>query len=401
MARNYGERTGRMRNFLATDEVPKSVFGIPIVSDPDEYTDADLAFFRRNPEAGGYYDMGSDDPWDAGPGADAAGGREVRTGETPSFLSTDELPETLFGVPIVAGPDGYTDADLEFFRKNPEAGGYYDMGSDDQRGATPDDGTAEGAPVQDDEPKAGAQTETESTGARRREFAMSFEQPLRTSEVKQPDGTMVKYVHPRQDDDGQITAGGYHFFVGASTGKLMAHTNTNRITYDQWSKGADALDKIFTGLASGAADELGIAHGSAGENVLWDLAFNLRNRRKNLSREGSPKLYGKADRLKASFPRSYGTVALLLESASYGTNKGRNMARGLHLLDEMRRSDDRDARLVAGLFDDIYKKTPEPASGTRERRDYTRYKTALDELNDRLTPEPARKPASKPARKAR
>ena len=67
MARNYGERFGGMRNFLATDEVPKTLFGVPIVSDPDEYTDADLAFFRKNPEAGGYYDLGSEDPWDATP----------------------------------------------------------------------------------------------------------------------------------------------------------------------------------------------------------------------------------------------------------------------------------------------------------------------------------------------
>lgn len=43
-----------------------------------------------------------------------------------NFLATDDVPPTLFGVPIVA--DGYTDADLEFFDRNPEAGGYYDLG---------------------------------------------------------------------------------------------------------------------------------------------------------------------------------------------------------------------------------------------------------------------------------
>ena len=43
-----------------------------------------------------------------------------------NFLATDEVPRTLFGVPVVA--DGYTDADLEFFDRNPEAGGYYDLG---------------------------------------------------------------------------------------------------------------------------------------------------------------------------------------------------------------------------------------------------------------------------------
>lgn len=78
MARNYGERFGGMRNFLATDEVPKTLFGVPIVADPDEYTDADLAFFRKNPEAGGYYDLGSEDPWDATPDDGTAEGAPVQ-----------------------------------------------------------------------------------------------------------------------------------------------------------------------------------------------------------------------------------------------------------------------------------------------------------------------------------
>ena len=43
-----------------------------------------------------------------------------------NFLATDDVPDTLFGVPIVAS--GHTEEDLEFFREHPEAGGYYDMG---------------------------------------------------------------------------------------------------------------------------------------------------------------------------------------------------------------------------------------------------------------------------------
>lgn len=81
MARNYGERFGGMRNFLATDEVPKTLFGVPIVSNPDEYTDADLAFFRKNPEAGGYYDLGSEDPWEATPDDGTAEGAPVQDDE--------------------------------------------------------------------------------------------------------------------------------------------------------------------------------------------------------------------------------------------------------------------------------------------------------------------------------
>lgn len=90
MARNYGERLGKMRNFLATDEVPKTLFGIPIVSNPDEYTDADLAFFRKNPEAGGYYDLGSEDPWEATPDDGTDEGAPVQDDEPKTGGRTGE-----------------------------------------------------------------------------------------------------------------------------------------------------------------------------------------------------------------------------------------------------------------------------------------------------------------------
>ena len=54
-------RGGRdFANFLATDKVPDTLFGIPVVSTEDQYQGKDIAFFRGHPEAGGYYDMGED-----------------------------------------------------------------------------------------------------------------------------------------------------------------------------------------------------------------------------------------------------------------------------------------------------------------------------------------------------
>lgn len=50
-----------MANFLATDKVPDTLFGIPVVSNEEDYTEDDLAFFKAHPEAGGYYDMGDED----------------------------------------------------------------------------------------------------------------------------------------------------------------------------------------------------------------------------------------------------------------------------------------------------------------------------------------------------
>lgn len=47
-----------MGNFLATDKVPDTIFGIPVVSRREDYTEKDVVFFREHPEAGGYYDLG-------------------------------------------------------------------------------------------------------------------------------------------------------------------------------------------------------------------------------------------------------------------------------------------------------------------------------------------------------
>lgn len=46
----------KLRNFLAKDQVPKTLFGFLIVT--SGYTEADLAFFREHPEAAGFYDEG-------------------------------------------------------------------------------------------------------------------------------------------------------------------------------------------------------------------------------------------------------------------------------------------------------------------------------------------------------
>lgn len=65
-------RRGHLSNFLATDDVPQTLFGIPIVSNESQYTEADLEFFRNHPEAGGYYDMG-DEPDDPSQGDENGG----------------------------------------------------------------------------------------------------------------------------------------------------------------------------------------------------------------------------------------------------------------------------------------------------------------------------------------
>lgn len=63
LAAKGGKKTtgGQLANFLATDKVPPTIFGIPVVTRREDYTEADLRFFSEHPEAGGYYSMGDED----------------------------------------------------------------------------------------------------------------------------------------------------------------------------------------------------------------------------------------------------------------------------------------------------------------------------------------------------
>lgn len=60
------------------------------------------------------------------------------------FLASDNVPDTLFGYPVVHRREDYTEKDLRFFGEHPEAAGYYDIGTDgeteqDAKGGDADD----------------------------------------------------------------------------------------------------------------------------------------------------------------------------------------------------------------------------------------------------------------------
>lgn len=69
-----------LSNFLATDEVPESLFGIPIVASPEQYTESDIAFFEEHPRAGGFYELGDEDT-----DTQAATGAEGTSEELPRY----------------------------------------------------------------------------------------------------------------------------------------------------------------------------------------------------------------------------------------------------------------------------------------------------------------------------
>lgn len=78
------DRFSASRNFLATDEVPETIFGIPVVQREEDYTEEDIAFFREHPEAGGYYDL-EDEEEPEGQAAANAGETRDPEGESAEF----------------------------------------------------------------------------------------------------------------------------------------------------------------------------------------------------------------------------------------------------------------------------------------------------------------------------
>ena len=81
------DRFATSRNFLATDKVPDTIFGIPVVSRKEDYTEADLKFFAEHPEAGGYYDLGEETPDDGSEEGAPTQADEPKRGKYPGSLN--------------------------------------------------------------------------------------------------------------------------------------------------------------------------------------------------------------------------------------------------------------------------------------------------------------------------
>lgn len=130
-----------------------------------------------------------------------------------NFLATDRVPDSIFGIPVVSRKEDYLNSDLEFFRKRPEAGGFYSLG-----GESPDDGSEEGAPVQADAPVVSPQRQEEINFGKRN--------PSLFKHVKQYEKLRLK---PYKD------VGGYAIGYGAHTdlnGNPVTE-NTAEITEEQ------------------------------------------------------------------------------------------------------------------------------------------------------------------------
>lgn len=93
--------TADVAKFLATDKVPETLFGIPVVQDVKQYTKKDIDFFQMHPEAGGYYDLGDGTPEDGSPEGTPVQADEPRwfygvrndgTLKGPGWLGAQRLP---------------------------------------------------------------------------------------------------------------------------------------------------------------------------------------------------------------------------------------------------------------------------------------------------------------------
>lgn len=352
------------RNFLATDEVPDSIFGYPVVQREEDYMPEDIKFFRENPKAAGFYDLEDGNEMD-----EAVPQQGLETGETQPVLA-------FYG----KRPDGTwkgTGWLGELKLPNGGVASEYSVGVDiDGKETliptlTPNLSKDEIQLMVNDiipgEKKvpdvilskavayargrlAEGQSPFKNDGMDpRRGFAMGFEQPLDLR-----DG----FVYPKKDTDGQITAGGYRYFYGQSDGVRKAHSNLNRMTYAQWLRNADKADAEYASFAEGLAKSWGDSPDGAAAGFLFDVAFNSKNYQRLMSKEGSPRLYATMEQLRPVYKGKAGALALLSESDTYGTNRNRSMARGRLILSEFQRSDDPGLRKIAETYDAAYKAAP-------------------------------------------
>ena len=107
------DRFRQARGLFSGDDVPETVFGYPVASSPEQYTEEDLACFRKYPEAAGYYQTDSDE--------------EAGAPEQGAMLGGEAFNPGDFNTPL---PGGSEDAYVSWVRtlpRNLQYEGDYDL----------------------------------------------------------------------------------------------------------------------------------------------------------------------------------------------------------------------------------------------------------------------------------
>lgn len=305
----------------------------------------------------------------------------MASADISNFLATDKVPDTIFGIPIVSREEDYTEEDAMFFRDHPEAGGYYDMGDEDnetpldntpppdEKGVVPDEPVQ---PAGGDLPPAqmegGVQAAVKggsagnimaATNERGRDFSLLFERKPKTQTVN----GRVYYV-PEKDSAGNYDINGYRYWLDRS-GKLRPHTNAGRISAELYADSVRATDRDIDSIVGGISRTFGLSDSldSRVSTALRDAVFAGGG--ETIKRE-SPVTLPEGGVLKAS-PNFHGIVrslrerglgaddafgvAMMLEQDTYGgTNYRRYAARGGLVADALGASEDPTAKRFADAY---------------------------------------------------
>ena len=293
-------RFANSRNFLATDKVPDTIFGIPIVSKREDYTEEDIAFFKEHPEAGGYYDMGEGTPEDG----------------------SDEGAPVQADYPPVKPPENYGVL-------------YINGASDEQRNAW-------------------------IRGGSQRQYSQNFEfkpgEKLDVRTYRQRDGSLTYMVKPRSDRNGNYDAGGYRYFKNKTTGKYVANSNDKEMSLAQYLENADQFDRDSAAKTTEIMAGIGI-DGEDIRNLVNDHLFvsGIEGGAELLSRGGSPTMFRRFDAL-----RKVGVdendafrMAWLSEADTYHRgNDRRVLGRSADMLTALRKSGNDVVKRFLKAFDD-------------------------------------------------
>jgi len=284
-----------------------------------------------------------------------------------NFLATDKVPESIFGIPIVQDESQYTEEDKAFFKSHPEAGGYYDLG-DEQEEPAPEQGALK------------AKQSIIRGNAYGSAFSKFFEsKPVL---VRQADGKL--YYKPTKDKAGKYDIGGYRSYWSSTKKRLVEHSNDGLLPEAAYVEGKKKLDAYFDSVTRKVYSKFGLDPATVDrglDTVSRDIVFNTGG---DDFLNNSPKFTKIVKNLvsrKIPAADAFG-IALALEQDSYGwQNDRRFAARGGLVMDALSRSTDPTAK----RFYDAYRtgwesgKDLHAASGDAFGTNWERHKAGMRE----------------------
>lgn len=435
-------RRADLSNFLATDEVPETLFGIPIVASPEQYTEADIAFFKEHPRAGGFYELGDEDTdTQAAEGAEGAGSPPPVSGRTQpapviprqvkkqdiAFISSPGLREdgTYKG-------EGWSSFKLSDGRDVTE----YSIGVniDGQEILIPTvvpslsldqikrlKGTIEEGK---DIPKDIVDTAVAFAKSRLKVNKSPFKndglspedyRSMRNSKLRQftqrkgheslkgmywerdaknPDSRTI-WLLPGMDRDGNRDVFGYRTFrKDDGTEYTLGNTSASDvpITLAKWREGARKTDERLSEVTLKNLKNWGVTSRKGREilfPLVWDISFpagETSARNKLFTRDESPNFNKRRDSLiTRGVDKERATIlAFLDQAADYQENKNRSRARLSDLIERMEASGDQEYVPFIELYRDKYGKHQAKKTDTLDNQLFSKHEAGINAVREAL-----------------